>query len=238
MKIKITFFLLLFIYSFVSAQTISKYGLQITDNLEEYTRQVTLDQRKLLLDLEEFIPGIKLDIRYATENNFMGEKIYKSARAFLRWEAALALSNVQQKLNEKGLELKIFDAYRPYQATVAFYERYKDTNYVASPYKGSRHNRGCAVDLTIVVRETGDELVMPTEYDDFSESAHIDYMDLTPEIIANRQMLIELMESEGFKAYHYEWWHFDFIGWERFEIMDLSFQQLDEANLTLLYKTE
>ena len=130
--------------------------------------------------------------------------------------------------NERGLALKIFDAYRPYSATVKFYEIYRDTNYVASPYIGSRHNRGCAVDITLVDMETGEELPMPTAYDNFTEKAHPNFEDLPANLIANRDYLIETMQQFGFKVYPTEWWHFDFNGWEQFNLLDIKFEDLKE----------
>ena len=139
------------------------------------------DSSRLLIDLEKFIPGIKLDVRYATKNNFFGAAVYEVEKAFLRLPAAKALKKVQQELNKKGLGLKIFDAYRPYSVTVKFYEKYPDTNFVASAWKGSLHNRGCAVDLTVIDLKSGEEIEMPTEYDDFTERAGINYSNLPEE---------------------------------------------------------
>lgn len=181
---------------------------------------------KKLVDLEEFIPGIVLDIRYATKHNFTRQKIYKQAKAFLRLPAAEALKKIQEELNGKGLGLKIFDAYRPYSATLKFYEVYPDTNFVAAPWYGSRHNRGCAVDLTIINLETGDELPMPTSFDDFSEKAGHDFLNLPETILSNRKLLRETMTNHGFSIYNYEWWHYDFIGWEHYELLDIPFDEL------------
>ena len=117
-----------------------KYGLKVT-NLQEYKTSIKQNPKKELIDLEKFIPGIVLDIRYATTNNFTGEKIYNMSKAYARKPVAEAVKRAQAELQKQGLGIKIFDAYRPYKATVRFYEVYKDTTYVASPYKGSRHNR-------------------------------------------------------------------------------------------------
>ncbi len=112
-----------------------------------------------------------LDIRYASNNNFTGEVIYNQPKAFVRLPVAKALQEVQSELNSMGLGLKIFDAYRPYAATLRFYEVYPDTMFVAAPWHGSRHNRGCAVDVSLVDLESGNELQMPSAFDDFSEKA-------------------------------------------------------------------
>lgn len=156
----------------------------------------------------------------------MGQPMYDRPAAFLRLPAARALAAVQAELKEKGLGLKIFDGYRPYHVTVAFYDKIKDSVFVASPRRGSRHNRGCAVDLTIVDLKSGKELLMPTGYDDFTEKAHTDYRDLPAEAIANRELLKRLMVKYGFLIYADEWWHYDFKGWENFPLMDISFKAL------------
>jgi D-alanyl-D-alanine dipeptidase len=130
----------------------------------------------------------------------------------------------------KGLGIKIFDAYRPYSATVKFYEVYRDTTYVASPYKGSRHNRGCAIDMTIINLKTGEELQMPTGYDSFKKEAWPSTPVTDPVIRKNRQLIIDTMQKEGFKVNSSEWWHFDFIGWKNYEVMDIDFEKLEDRH--------
>ncbi len=224
--------LFIFFVLFVSiqAQEIpkNKYGLPVVENIELYMQLAADDSSKTLVDIEKYIPGIKLDIRYATKNNFTGEKVYTLPKAFVRLPVAAELKQVQNELKENGLELKIFDAYRPYNATVLFYEIYHDTNYVASVWTGSRHNRGCAVDLTIINSVTGDELAMPTPYDDFTEKAHPDYADLPEDVLQNRTLLINIMEKHGFKVINSEWWHFDFSDWKNFELMNIGFEELSD----------
>ena len=222
-------FIFLFIYSyFVYSQNSvkNKYGLNVISNLNEYKKLVEEDSTKKLVNLGELIPGIKLDIRYATKNNFLGKSVYDTAIAFLRQPAAYALLQVQKELKTNNLGLKIFDAYRPYSITVEFYEEYKDTTYVASAWSGSRHNRGCAVDLTLINLSTGKELKMPTSFDDFTEKAYSNYNNLPAKVIKNRSILKTVMKKHGFKNYTYEWWHFDFNGWKNYELLDLNFQQL------------
>jgi D-alanyl-D-alanine dipeptidase len=216
--------LLLFTSSLASAQY--KYGLK-PGGYAEYLKSVQSNSEKELIDLEKFIPGIVLDIRYATENNFTGEKIYTQARAFARKPVAAALKRVQADLKEQGLGLKVFDGYRPYRATVKFYEVYRDTTYVASPYRGSRHNRGCAIDLTLINLSTGRELKMPTPYDTFTKDAWPTTVVTDPEARKNRQLLISAMEKQGFRVNSSEWWHFDFRGWKDFEVLDIDFADLD-----------
>lgn len=204
----------------------NKYGLTAMQ-LAEYKASVTQNPDHELVNLEKFIPGVVLDIRYATTNNFTGEKIYNLARAYARKPVAEALKKIQADLKPKGLGLKIFDGYRPYSATVKFYEVYRDTTYVASPYKGSRHNRGCALDLTLIDLKTGKELPMPTEWDSFKKEAWPSTPVADPQIRANRKLLIDTMEKHGFKVNSSEWWHFDFVGWQKFAVMDIDFEELE-----------
>jgi D-alanyl-D-alanine dipeptidase len=182
---------------------------------------------KRLVDLETYIPGIALDIRYASKNNFTGKRIYPAAKAYLRLPAAQAIKNIEAYLRASDLGLKIFDAYRPYSATLKFYEVYPDTNFVAAPWHGSRHNRGCAVDLTIIHLDTGKELEMPTPFDDFTEKAGHQYMNLPDTILQNRALLKKVMTDNGFAHYDYEWWHYDFVGWENYKLLDIGFGDLE-----------
>lgn len=205
----------------------NKYGLTPV-KLDEYKQSVKANPENELINLEKHIPGIVVDIRYATTNNFTGEQIYNLARAYARKPVADALKKIQADLKLKGLGLKIFDGYRPYSATVKFYETYRDTTYVASPYKGSRHNRGCAMDLTVIDLKTGKELPMPTEYDSFKKEAWPSTPVADPIIRANRKLLIDAMEKHGFKVNSSEWWHFDFIGWQKYAVMDIDFEELEE----------
>ncbi|MBN8652971.1 MAG: M15 family metallopeptidase [Cytophagales bacterium] len=203
----------------------NKYGLTPV-KLEEYKQSVKTNAENELVNLAS-IPAVVLDIRYATPNNFTGEKNYNLPRAYARKPVAEALKKIQADLKPQGLGLKIFDGYRPYSATVKFYEVYRDTTYVASPYKGSRHNRGCALDLTLIDLKTGKELQMPTEWDSFKKEAWPSTPVADPKIRANRKLLIDAMEKHGFKVNSSEWWHFDFIGWQKFAVMDIDFEELE-----------
>jgi len=224
---RVVLLILLFVSMQLSAQTKSEYGVEVIEDVLTYRAQVEENPKMQLVNLKD-LKGIYFDIRYATKNNFVGEVVYPSPDAFARKQVAVALQKANSIFAKKGLAIKIFDAYRPYSATVQFYELVEDTTYVASPYSGSRHNRGCAVDLTLVDKETGEDLNMPTSYDHFTEKAHPTFMDLEEEQINNRQLLIEVMESVGFRVYPYEWWHFDFIGWEDYPLMNLSFEELKQ----------
>ncbi len=208
----------------VTAQ--NKYGLK-TLTLAEYKESITKNPAKELINLKDFVPGLVLDIRYATINNFTGEKIYNLARAYARKPVAEALKKVQEELKKQGLGIKVFDGYRPYKATVKFYEVYGDTTYVASPYRGSRHNRGCAIDLTLIDLKTGAELKMPTGYDSFKKEAWPSTPVADPVIRANRTLLINVMQKHGFRVNSSEWWHFDFKGWKNYEVLDIDFEELE-----------
>ncbi|HEX6097179.1 MAG TPA: M15 family metallopeptidase [Thermoanaerobaculia bacterium] len=186
-----------------------------------YQRSVASDPELRLVDLETL--GIPLDIRYATPNNFMKRTLYPSAKAYLRAPAAQALAEVQRELAAQGVGIKVFDAYRPYAVTVAMWEPIKNPDYVADPKKGSRHNRGAAVDLTLIDLKTGAELAMPTPYDDFTPRAAQAFNDLPADVLANRALLNGVMVKHGFDPLPSEWWHFDFRGWERFDLLDVSF---------------
>lgn len=203
------------------------YGLEVIYDVEVYHKMIKSDSNKRLVDLEQYIPGIILDIRYATDNNFTGEVIYEEAKAYVRLPVAKVIKQIQEQLNDMGLGLKVFDAYRPYAATLRFYEVYPDTMFVAAPWKGSRHNRGCAVDVGLVDLKTGNELPMPTAFDDFTEKAHAGYSDLADTLISNRTILINIMEKNGFSVYPYEWWHYDFTGWENYELMDIALNEIN-----------
>lgn len=223
----VTGIFLLGIYSCNKKSSNNQYGLNIIQNFDRYKSIADKNPDKAFVDFETYIPGVVLDIRYATKNNFTKQKIYDSPRAFARKPVAEALKDIQVQLNEKGLGLKVFDAYRPYSATVKLYEAYPDTNFVAAPWNGSRHNRGCAVDVILVDLESGEQLPMPTPFDDFTEKAAPSYMQLPDSIITNRQVLIDVMTQNGFSTYPYEWWHFDYKDWENYNLMDLSFEELD-----------
>lgn len=203
------------------------YNLEIIATANHYYETVEADSSNLLVDLETYIPGIIIDIRYATNNNFTGTTIYTSPKAWLRKEAADSLLKIQSILQAQGLGIKVFDAYRPYAATLYFYEVYGDTTFVAAPWKGSIHNRGGAIDLTLVNLQTGEELAMPTPFDEFSERASHSYSDLPADVIANREKLLKIMTENGFTSYEHEWWHYNIKGRSKYALMDISFEELE-----------
>lgn len=202
----------------------NRYGLTVVPDVATYERLARSEPEKRLVDLASL--GIPLDIRYATPDNFMKKPLYPVARAYLRAPAAEALVAVRQELATRGVGIKVFDAYRPYRVTEAMWEPIKDPDYVADPSKGSRHNRGAAVDLTLIDLATGTELPMPTGYDDFTPRAAHAFNDLPPGVLTNRALLRDVMMRHGFDPLPSEWWHYDFRGWERFELMDVGLEDL------------
>ena len=180
-----------------------------------------------LVELVTLDNTIKLDIRYATDDNFVGKKVYPEARAFLQKPAAKAVAKVHKELRDRGLGLVIFDGYRPWSITKLFWEVTPDEKrkFVANPAKGSKHNRGCAVDLSMFDLKTGKLVEMPSGYDEFSERASPDYKGGTAEQTANRELLRKLMEDAGFTVNPNEWWHFDHKDWEKYAIYDISFDE-------------
>ncbi|PJZ47175.1 M15 family metallopeptidase [Leptospira brenneri] len=192
-----------------------------------YQLSVQKNQNKELINLEKKIPSLVLDIKYATANNFTKQVIYKEAKAFARKPVAEALGFAQKDFLQLGYSIKIYDAYRPYAATVKFFEIVGDTRYVASPKTGSRHNKGCAIDLTLVDSKTKKELSMPTEYDSFRKEAWAEAPVADPEILKNRTTLIRVLSEHGFRVNKTEWWHYDFVGCSGFEVLDIPFEELE-----------
>jgi serine beta-lactamase-like protein LACTB len=172
--------------------------------------------------------GMKFDIRYATDNNFLATPFYSSAKAFMQKPAAEALARVHKSLNERGYGLLVFDAYRPWHVTKMFWDATPEKfhGFVADPSKGSRHNRGCAVDLTLYDLKTGKPVEMVSGYDEFSDRAFPDYMGGTARQRRHRDLLRSAMHAEGFTVYEEEWWHFDYKDWKKYPILNKTFEEL------------
>jgi serine beta-lactamase-like protein LACTB len=181
-----------------------------------------------LVDITTLDDSIKLDVRYATENNFLSTKFYESSKAFMQQPAAEALAKVHKKLGEQGYGLLIHDCYRPWYVTKMFWDATppKQRIFVADPSKGSRHNRGCAVDLTLYDRKTGKPIEMVGGYDEMSDRSYPDYLGGTSLQRWHRDLLRRAMEEEGFSVYEAEWWHFDYKDWKLYPILNLTFEQL------------
>jgi len=222
----LTFFLFFSLFAVAQSNSTAKKKLFVVNSFSQYQASIKSNPDNELVEIKKAIPGIMLDVRYATKNNFMQQVMYRQARAFARKPVVGALKKIQQELNKKGLGLKIFDGYRPYAITVEFYKKASDKNFVANPAKGSKHNRGCAVDLTIVNLKTGKEVPMPTQYDSFSAAAAANYESVLPAQKKNRDLLISTMAKYGLNVLENEWWHYDFVGWKNYPLMDIPFEQL------------
>jgi zinc D-Ala-D-Ala dipeptidase len=210
--------------------TTSAYGTPVMDKIPAYKQAIALDPAKKMVELKSVAPKIVYDLRYATVNNFMHRRMYsKNTRhTFMRSAPAGALAAVQQELNDQGLTLKIFDAYRPYAVTVRFWELVKDERYVANPAKGSGHNRGLAVDLTIINLSTGHELDMGTGFDNFTDTAHHAFTQLPQNVLQNRKLLKEIMLKHGFSLFETEWWHYYWPNDRNYEVLDIPFNKLQK----------
>jgi D-alanyl-D-alanine dipeptidase len=183
-----------------------------------------------LVELTTIEPTIKLDIRYATPRNFLGTPLYSQARAFMQRPAADALVRVQHALAKDGYGLLVHDAYRPWYVTKIFWDATPPDkhDFVADPATGSRHNRGCAVDLTLYTLRDGKPVEMPSLYDEMSERAYPTYAGGTAEQRRLRDFLRAHMEAEGFSVYEFEWWHFDYRDWKSYAIQNVRFEEIRE----------
>lgn len=176
----------------------------------------------LIVPLWSIDSTITTDVRYATTNNFTGKILYPTDKVYIRKIVGEALSKVHNDLKQNhNLQIKVYDAYRPHSVQVTMWKILPDNRYVANPASGSRHNRGAAIDVTIV-DSIGAELDMGTEYDNFTERAHYAYSELSKNIKANRKLLRDTMMKYGFNPITTEWWHFDFEGWKDFSILDVE----------------
>ena len=184
-----------------------------------------------LVELAQLDRTIHLDIRYATSNDFLGTPVYTQARAFLQRPAAEALLRAHHKLAPLGYGLLVHDAYRPWYVTKIFWEATPAEGkiFVADPSQGSRHNRGCAVDLTLYDLRTGKPIEMPGTYDEMSRRSYPNYAGGTSLQRWHRDLLRRAMESEGFAVYEFEWWHFDYQDWRKYGIQNIAFEDLGAA---------
>ncbi len=184
-----------------------------------------------LVELSSLDSSFHLDIRYATSNDFLGTPVYSQARAFLQRPAAEALLKIQQELKPLGYGLLIHDAYRPWYVTKIFWEATPPEGkiFVADPAQGSRHNRGCAVDLTLYDLASGKPIEMPGAYDEMSPRSFPSYPGGTSLQRWHRDLLRRAMESEGFSIYESEWWHFDYKDWKEYPILNVPFEKLDSV---------
>ena len=236
--------LLLITGSLLAQQTQQTFRITPVRPVEELRREALaakppVEKGKRAANLVELVsldPTIKLDIRYATTNNFLGTKFYDEPRALLQRPAAEALVRAHRKLHTQGYGVLIHDAYRPWYVTRMFWDATPadKKDYVANPADGSRHNRGCAVDLTLYDLKTGEPVTMPSGYDEMTERAHPDYKGGTAEQTRHREILRKAMQSEGFKVYQFEWWHFDYKDWKKYPIMNRKFEELTTRDAKII----
>jgi D-alanyl-D-alanine dipeptidase len=183
-----------------------------------------------LVELVKLDPTIKLDIRYATTNNFLGTPVYTQARAFLQRPAAEGLLRAHRELQAQGYGLIIHDGYRPWYVTKIFWDATPDDKkiFVANPATGSNHNRGCAVDLSLYDLKTGKEVKMPSGYDEMTDRAFADYAGGTADERSRRALLRQAMEKQDFLVNPKEWWHFDYKDWKQYPILNVKFEDLGQ----------
>ena len=206
---------------------VSPYGLNYINTVSLYRETLRNHPEKRMI-ATDWIPGIIFDLRYAGNNNFMHKNLYpeNTHTTFLRNTAWQALEKVNAELGKKGLTLVIFDAYRPYSVTIDIWKNVRDERFAASPAKGSGHNRGISVDLTLANAITHTLLPMPTDFDNFSDTAYQDFEKLDSKRITNRELLKRMMEKYGFIPLFSEWWHYSWPETGEYEVLDLSFDQL------------
>jgi len=180
-----------------------------------------------MIDLKEAIPNLKLDVRYATSNNFTNKVIYDTVRVFLVEEAVKALKSVANDLEKDSIGIIVYDAYRPLSVQRKLWEMYPNPDFVADPKTGSRHNRGAAIDMSLYDLKSGKSLEMPTEYDNFTEKASHSFADLSEDILQNRLYLKTKMEKYGFVSLNSEWWHYDYHDWKSYPVLDYDFYQIE-----------
>lgn len=199
--------------------------LKVVNRISDYRRAVAADSLLRMVELKSVIPAASYDLRYATANNFTGKKLYKKGnKTYLRLAAAKALRDAANDLAQSGYRFKIWDAYRPYAATKKMWDLVRDERYVANPAKGSGHNRGLAVDLTLV--KDGKDVEMGTGFDNFTDSAHHDFPALPEPVLQNRRLLRTTLERHGFRTLDTEWWHYSFPNDGRYDVLDLPPRKL------------
>jgi D-alanyl-D-alanine dipeptidase len=229
LKKQIFLYLLPLLFSF---ESFAQSTLTIINQSSTFKASIQANPKLELIELKTAVPHIRYDLKYATTDNFTSVRLYPSntQNTFLRQEPAQALAKIAKVLEAKGLGILVWDAYRPYHVTVKFWELIKDERYVANPAKGSGHNRGIAIDMTLYDLKTGALLDMPTAFDDFSEKAHHGADNVSSRQKENREMLRNLMEQHGFIKFQTEWWHYYWPNGEQYDILDFNFKQIKKMN--------
>ena len=221
------FYFIFYVVSLITPLVSAGQELKVLQSIKEYRQLVEKDSLQMMVELKTAIPSLVYDLHYATKNNFTGRKLYgKGDRTFARIALVNALKKVQSELMEAGYGLKIWDAYRPYEVTKKMWDLIGDERYVANPSRGSNHNRGLAVDITLIDSKTGIELPMGTGYDNFTDTAHHSFTNLPANILQNRLKLKSTMERHGFKSFETEWWHYSFPNDRGYDVLDLPFKKL------------
>jgi D-alanyl-D-alanine dipeptidase len=227
---KLTFLFLFHVLFFFKSSAQSP--LTIINQPSEFKASIKINPKLELIELKTIVPHIRYELKYATTDNFTAVRLYptNTQSTFLRKEPAQALAQIAKVLEAKGLGILVWDAYRPYHVTVKFWELIKDERYVANPAKGSGHNRGIAIDMTLYDLKTGALLDMPTSFDDFSEKAHHGADNVSSRQKENREMMRNLMEKHGFIKFQTEWWHYYWSNGEQYDVLDFSFKQIKKIN--------
>ena len=204
----------------------NSYGLQVIKHAATYRKLIEKDSIRRMVLLANFLHPLHYKLYYASTDNFTHQQLYHHPALYLRLEAATKLARVQDSLLKTGLCLFLFDAYRPYSVTQKMWQMVPDERYAANPARGSGHNRGVAIDLTLADAATGLPLEMPTPFDNFSDSAHHNFMVLAPAILKNRALLKGIMAYFGFEALPTEWWHYSIANPKKYQLLDLNFIQM------------
>ena len=212
-------------------QKLDAQELVVVKKPKNYLEEIKNDSNLQMVEVKTLIPTLVYDLRYSTTNNFTRERLYKEGdKTYLRKPVAEAIADVQNELSALGYGLKIFDAYRPYKVTEKIWSLVGDERFAADPKKGSNHNRGIAVDLTIIDLKTNKELDMGTGFDSFTDTAHTSFIHLSKQVLKNRFLLKELMIKHGFHIFETEWWHFYWEDNRSYSVLDLSFKELAKLN--------
>ena len=222
MKTSVFIFLTVLMPNCYAQDSLNMYGLYIVNDIGRLKQTIEADSNKSFVRIKDYVPCVMLDIKYATNQNVFYEKLYDKPHAYTRLPVAKALANAQLEFNKHGVGLKIYDAYRPYSITCRMWERLPDSIYMGKPWRGSKHNRGIAVDITLIDLKTNNELAMPTPFDALVYASHPDFNLLPDSVIKNRNLLITIMQKHGFAVAKNEWWHFDYLQGVNYEILDIK----------------
>lgn len=199
----------------------------LIDKIQEVEEKLDIEKKYGLVKLKDIDPTFVIDLRYATANNFVKKQVYPdNSIAILRKDTAVKLKRANEIFQKDGYTIKILDSYRPLHVQYIFWDFIPNTNFVADPKKGSKHNRGAAVDLTLVDKD-GNEIEMGTEFDNFTEKAAYNYPGHSEIALKNMKYLRDVMVEVGFKGISNEWWHFDDVDWQQYDVLDIGFDEFE-----------